>query len=129
MKKIVIEDPFSGEPYMTRRVLLKTRWLSIYLHKFWRGDHDRCLHNHPWLFAASFVVRGSYTEQRLGKKPRLVRWFNWITAKDYHRIAELHGEVWSVFVGGPRKQDWGFLLRGEHVPHQEYFAQLEKEAA
>jgi hypothetical protein len=129
VRKIVITDPFSGQPYMTRRILLKTRWLSIYLHRFWRGDHDRALHNHPWRWAASFIVRGSYVEQRLGKKPRAVRWFNWITSRSYHRIAELRGEVWSIFIGGPKAQDWGFLFKGRHVPHEQYFQMVRGEAA
>lgn len=54
------------------------------------------LYGHPWVEA------------------RLVRWFNWITDQDFHKIVELRGAVYTLFVTGPRTQSWGFKpLDGE----------------
>jgi hypothetical protein len=134
-------------PYLTR-VMLPWRVLGIqpYLHHMHRADADRDLHNHPFAWAFSIVLCGSYDERRLvddaedcrnlyaastGVAPnevglehfvvhRRIRWFNLLTRDDYHKIERLHGEVWTLFVTGPRVQDWGFLVRGKHVPHSEY---------
>lgn len=52
-----------------------------------------------------------------------VRWFNFLRDTDYHRVTRLHGDVWTLFVSGPRTQDWGFLTEdGVHVPWKEFLA-------
>lgn len=123
---LIIPDPYSGGDYLKRCIFLKRKWFSIYLHNFVIGDHDRHMHNHPWSWAFSIILCGSYTEHRLGGKPRRVRWFNFLTFEDYHRVTELHGEVWTLFLCGPRKQDWGFLVKGKHIQHEEYFDQVRR---
>lgn len=120
-KTIIISDPFTGEPYLQRTVFLKTRLLTIYGHKFLKKDEDRHLHSHPWWCSASIVLTGSYTEQRKGRGAKRVRLFNLFTKNTCHRISELHGTVRSLFIGGPRTQDWGFLVKGEIIPHLKYF--------
>jgi hypothetical protein len=137
----IINDPFTGEPYLKRFVVLRTKWLSIYFHKFDAPDADRHLHNHPWAWSFSLLLSGSYVERRwprhfnlhgreyVGTEERTVSRFNWITSKVYHRIARLNGGVWTLFVGGPRTQDWGFWVDGKHVPHQEYFEWAKGRAA
>ncbi len=135
----VIPDYMDGEPYLTRVVFPRIFGVRPLLHRFHRGDGDRALHNHPWTWSLSIILRGSYTEERLeghvnmaGKqvaitKERRVRWFNWLTHKDFHRVATLHGDVWTLFLSGPRRQDWGFLENGETTPHETYIARVRKE--
>ncbi len=123
-KKREILDPFTGELYLTRRILVKSRWLSIYLHEFHIPDGERSLHNHPWTFALSLILTGSYVEQRMGRGPKLMRFFNFLTANTYHRVSSLNGTVRTIFIGGPRTQDWGFMVKGRHVPHEDYFRQV-----
>ncbi len=50
---------------------------------------------------------------------RTRRW-NWLTGDDYHRVLRLHGDTWTLFLTGPRRDDWGFLVDGEHVPWKKY---------
>jgi hypothetical protein len=116
----------------------------VYLHRFLTGDGDGH-HNHPWRWSFSIVLRGSYTEEYLDfsaqhrghlclwpcKYPepptvrtRRVRWFNWIPAHRYHRITELHGNVWTLFCCGPVAQGWGFWMPGRgHVPFKTRLAE------
>jgi hypothetical protein len=102
-------------PYIRRWWLIpRNRIFNVYLHHFLRSDDDRALHDHPWLFNLSVMLRGAYTEQtiaaggvtvdairragqcklRLGPAP--------------HRL-ELHeGQCWTLFVTGPVVRQWGF---------------------
>lgn len=130
-----------GDPYLTRILLdrlvgLRNKLgIGVYLHKFHRPDIDEHLHNHPWKRAFSLVLSGSYDEARLIRgdarscrvmydgtpvEHRRVRFFNYLTKDDYHQVRQLHGDVWTLFVTGPRIQDWGFLADGIHVPWRKY---------
>lgn len=138
-----------GSAYMTR-ILFPWRVFGIkpMLNRFHRRDIDRHLHNHPWKWAFSIVLCGEYDESRLvddadeckrlycaatGAKPedvplelftrsRRVRRFNLLRGTDYHRINQLHGTVWTLFISGPKvtNVDWGFLVDGKHIGSREY---------
>jgi hypothetical protein len=99
---------------------------AVYLHYFFRGDHDRELHAHPWTWAVSMILSGGYVEQRYdgpieGIREGLVRErrlgpgsINIIRHDTYHRIHLMDGPSWSLFIAGPRfsatrGEDWGFL--------------------
>jgi hypothetical protein len=115
--------------YLTRYALRafapsgKGPW-RVYLHQFHGADDDG-VHNHPWKWAFSIVLRGSYTETLMcpcceTTTTRRVRWFNWITSDCYHRIEALHGNVWTLFFAGPLSgKGWGFWREGRHVPFEE----------
>ncbi len=110
-----------------------------YLHHF-RADDGDCLHSHPWGWAFSFILWGSYTEEYadlqcrvrhcydecdladcrnglwLGPlRTRRVRWFNRIGPRRLHRIVQLHGNVWTLFFFGPVVQRWGFWQGGRLI--------------
>lgn len=114
-------------PYLTRWYLWPPRprkkdehdGFAVFLHFFWRGDGDRDLHNHPWSTSVSLLLAGGYREERFGpdgtvvsrvKRPGDV---NVIKGDDFHRVDLLDPEhgCWSIFVAGPRAQDWGFKSR------------------
>lgn len=132
-----------GRPYLERRGREQTvedarrdrergtwRWR---LHHF-VGPDDAGHHNHPFKWAFSIVLWGGYTEEVLAHEKcdwgccnwtevttRRVRWFNWIPNGKYHRIVKLHGDVWTLFVTGPRVTSWGFWVPGRgHVHHKIY---------
>lgn len=49
----------TGDPYMERWWLIpRNRFFNIYLHRFWRSDDDRALHDHPWV-NLSILLKGS----------------------------------------------------------------------
>lgn len=122
-----------GAPYLTRVLLPRVRIPGLcdfraVLHHFHRDDGDQPLHSHPWSWGASLVLAGAYVEERLDQVVghvaltdiRVIRFFNKLTHSDYHRVRALHGDVWTLFIMGPRVQDWGFLVDGEHVPWTTY---------
>ena len=55
-----------GDPYLTRILLSRLLpikrlfGIGVYLHRFHRPDIDQHLHNHPWRWAASLILNGSY---------------------------------------------------------------------
>jgi len=130
------------DPYLKRHWLIpRNRFLNIYVHEFLRSDDDRALHDHPWLFNASWLIDGCYVEHTIaegGVQHRTQRvggdWkFRWGPAP--HRVelqtmadlledAGIEGAqvwpwnaeplpCWTVFITGPRCREWGF-----HCPDQ-----------
>lgn len=93
---------------------------GISLHHFHRSDEDLELHNHPWGWGFSIILTGGYEEERRvensGYGTRVAQAtfrpgrFNIIRANDFHRVLLLDPKngAWTLFVHGPRIQDWGF---------------------
>lgn len=50
----------TGEPYLIRRYLIKTKLFQVVIHKILKSDDD-CLHDHPWNFI-SIILKGGYWE-------------------------------------------------------------------
>lgn len=109
---------------------------AIYLHRFMASDGAEELHNHPWKWALSLILSGGYVEERLyrgwwpgamlegiRRKTYKPGRFNFIRANDFHRVDLRDGECWTIFLAGPRTQDWGFLRRGDlktFIPWREF---------
>ena len=126
-----------GQPVYMIRALLWGRlfgeggkFCSGYLHRMYRPDNDRTLHNHPWRWAFSIILAGGYTEERLLKDGKVIArrmrpgMFNILGPGSFHRIIELHGkETWTLFIAGPRISDWGFIdpESSLFIPHKAYF--------
>ena len=103
-------------PYLRRWwAIPRNRWLNVYLHQFLRPDDDRALHDHPWLFNASWLLNGSYVEFTLNGK-QLLSEHQWKFRRGAapHRVM-LHMDggdyrpAWTLFITGPRVREWGFL--------------------
>lgn len=55
--------------------------------------------------------------------------FNVLSGDDYHRVTRLRGDVFTLFVAGPKKpgDEWGFLdEEGRHVPHEIFLAERKR---
>ena len=133
-RKRVVMDRINDEPYLERYYLfLKDRKrfpFNIFLHKFLKSDPDD-VHDHPWPYA-TLILKGGYYEwlpqfndkgEKIGE---LQVWrgpghFRVCGANSYHRI-ELDPSVtaWTLFMPGPQKRDWGFLVKNKWVQHEEY---------
>lgn len=109
---VIARHEENPEPYLERYSLLRSRWLTIYLHRFVGRDQGLELHDHPWS-ALSLVLAGKYRERRLTKKlevvERNVRWWNLVRANKFHMIVEAAPETWTLFIHGPKRKRWGFL--------------------
>lgn len=129
-KHRVIDDG-NGNPYLLRIYIFRNKHLSVYLHKFFRGDHDRDLHDHPWPWA-SFVLWGGYWEET----PEGTHWrrpgsFAVKKPKSQHRVSldrvKTKGEsVWTLFISGKKmydangQPDWGFQTENGWVSWYNY---------
>jgi hypothetical protein len=122
----VIPNYMTGAPYITRVMTPRVFGVRPVIHHIHQADHERDPHNHPSRWMVSILLSGQYDEERidvLGQvRERRVRWFNVITSHDFHRITELHGDVWTLFIMGPRVQSWGFLVHGVVEPWRAYIA-------
>jgi len=133
----IILDRESNEPYLERYyVFLKDRtWFpfNIFLHKFLKSDPDD-VHDHPWPYA-SLILKGGYWEwiphfnsqgQKIGEYQvwRAAGSFRINSANSYHRI-ELDPtvECWTMFMPGPQKREWGFLVNNKWIHNDEYIKQ------
>jgi hypothetical protein len=126
LRRILREN---NELYLDRYALKRyepgnERGLCIYLHNFLSHDEDGH-HNHPWDWSFSVVIRGGYTEERFDpesgetwRETHRAGGLNILRRGDYHRIEELHGDTWTLFVCGPLSgKSWGFWMPGRgHVP-------------
>jgi hypothetical protein len=116
-------------PYLRRHWLLpRNRFFNVYVHEFLRSDDDRALHDHPWLFNASWLISGGYTEHtpagiryrelgdfafRFGPAPHRVElWESFFTGNSI--------PCWTVFFTGPVVREWGFHCPRGWVPWREF---------
>jgi len=134
----IIMDRQNNEPLLERYyVFLKDRtWFpfNIFVHKFCKSDPDD-VHDHPWPYF-TLILRGGYYEwipqfDRDGKKfGEIAHWrqpghFRFCSASSYHRI-ELDPavEAWTLFVPGPQKREWGFLVKDKWIHNDEYLGKM-----
>ena len=136
-RKRIIMDRQSNEPYLERYyVFLKDRKrfpFNVFLHKFLKSDPDD-VHDHPWPYA-TLILKGGYWEWRpqfnsVGEKiTEFATWrgpgsFRWCGANSFHRIElDPSVECWTLFMPGPHKRDWGFLVKNQWIQHEQYLSQ------
>jgi hypothetical protein len=133
-RKRIVLDRQSDEPYLERYYLfLKDRKrfpFNVFLHKFLKSDPDD-VHDHPWPYA-TLIIKGGYWEwipqfDSQGKKRNEIAvWrdaghFRICSANSYHRI-ELDPEIecWTLFMPGPQKREWGFLVNNKWIQNEQY---------
>ena len=134
-RKRIVYDRIDNEPYLERYYLfLKDRVnfpFNIFLHKFLKSDIDD-LHDHPWPYA-TLIVKGGYYEwtpvfnSKQEKIGEVCTWrgpghFRMCKATSYHRIELDPGvECWTLFMPGPQKREWGFLVDNKWMENGSYF--------
>jgi hypothetical protein len=100
----------------------KAGW-GLYLHHFHRSDDAGDLHNHPWKWSISFILRGGYWEDRVdGRRFRAPWTFNFIRNSTFHRVDLAEKDAWTLFFAGPRVGSWGFkdAKTDRFVPWRKY---------
>lgn len=124
-----------GEEYLLRFYIKHNGFLpGLYLHRFFRGDQDRELHNHPWIWSFSFIITGGYYEERLTRKGIVLKHkkpgqFNLLSGGTFHRVGLVDKQkgAWTFFCSGREIKDWGFLVEdGGFIPHKEYLNEKER---
>jgi len=139
-RKRIVLDRQSNEPYLERYYLfLKDRKrfpFNVFLHKFLKSDPDD-VHDHPWPYA-TLILKGGYYEwvakfnglgQKIGEE-RMWRGpghFRVCHATSYHRIELCEGvDCWTLFMPGPQKREWGFLVNNNWIHNDVYLKERAK---
>ena len=103
-------------PYLRRWHLIpKNKWFNIYLHHFLGSDVDGATHNHPWS-SLGIIISGKYKEITPDGES-IIRAFQpkFRGPNYYHRVELINGPVWTIFITGPKVQNWGFACPKGHV--------------
>lgn len=111
-------------PYLRRwYVVPHNRLCNVYLHEFLRSDDDRALHTHPWA-NLSILLRGSYREHTSAGARDLTAgdWKLRLSGNMAHRIELTDGPCWTLFLTGPKYQEWGFLCPQGFVHWRDFTA-------
>ncbi len=107
--------------YLYRWVILSTRWLGVYLHRFVGDDWSRDLHDHPKRFV-SIGLAGGYTETTpKGSREYRAPWIRSFPAEHIHRISlARYPECWTLVIVFRAVRPWGFWHDGVWIPWKEY---------
>jgi hypothetical protein len=136
-RKRIIMDRVSEEPYLERYYIFlkdRTRFpFNVFLHKFLKSDPDD-VHDHPWPYF-TLILSGGYWEwipQFNSKGEKFSEIAKWrgvghsriCKAISYHRI-ELDPNItaWTLFIPGPQKREWGFLVKNKWIHNEQYLEQ------
>jgi hypothetical protein len=137
----IILDRQSNEPLLERYyVFLKDRkWFpfNIFVHRFHSSDPGD-VHDHPWPYF-TLILKGGYYEwlpqfnskgQKIGELQvwRRPGHFRICGANSFHRI-ELDPSItaWTLFIPGPHKREWGFLVGNKWIHNEEYLSKMAKQ--
>ena len=132
-RKRIIMDRASKEPLLTRYyIFLKDRAkfpFNIFLHKFHKSDPGD-VHDHPWPYATLILAGGYYEYTPNFENGRMIgetkHWrgpghFRICKPTSYHRIELKQGVTpWTLFMPGPQKREWGFLVQNKWINHGNY---------
>ena len=92
------------------------------------------------LFRSTLILKGGYYEwtpqfDSRGKKiGEIAKWcgpgsFRVCKATSYHRIElDPSVECWTLFMPGPQKREWGFLVNNKWMHNDEYISQRTAES-
>lgn len=122
----------------------------LYLHKFYRGDEDEHLHDHPWPFTSLILTRGYWEETPFVElDPTLTVWQRLQSRFIYplsegesgarrqvfyprfsvlrrpatwrHRvILKDKTPVWTIVKTGVKERSWGFWIADKICPWRQY---------
>lgn len=130
-----------GSPYLSRYKL--HGWMpddqvdvpcSVYLHHIHRHDLDPAPHSHPWDWSQTTILHGGYTEMRgieqdkrfaeLVRRGYRIGEGYFMPGDQFHRVVMVSADTWTIFVAGPKRKSWGFLVDGRGVvPWRERLAE------
>jgi hypothetical protein len=118
----------ADDKYLERWIL----WLgvTIRIHKFYRGDQDRALHDHPWPFI-TFPLH-TYAEhywdgEKVAHRPVKRFRFHYRPATHRHIVRKLtKGPTWTIVFTGWKVNEWGFWPENDKFVHWREWDLLQK---
>ena len=119
-------DGGSDEDTAHGKIAARVHWIRS-------SDEGRVFHDHPWDFV-TIILRGGYYELTPVDSFSLdfrKRWHGagsvlFRRAADWHRLLidpeRAGGETWTLFIMLPKKQSWGFRVRGKKIHWRAYLS-------
>lgn len=111
-----------GTDYLTRwYVIPRNRLFNVYLHHVVGNDPDENLHDHPWLFNISVVLRGEIFEEMTARS-RILRSGSFTSrlGRSPHRLLLRSDDSLTLFITGPKVRRWGFYTDKGWVDSKDY---------
>jgi hypothetical protein len=113
-----------GELHFQRWRIISCKWLAIYIHKIYKEDNDKHLHNHPWNYW-NMILSGGYGEASMLYNQvvyhNMLPFSSSIRKHDrYHKISTIFKPTTTLFITSGRKYDWGYDVDGEFIDHDTY---------
>lgn len=106
--------------------LIQRFGIAVRIHHIKRSDDDRAFHDHPWWYVTC-ILRGGYREVTPCYESGMYLGpvYKWIgegrvlfrRAESWHRLEisdPLKETAWTLFITGPKRQSWGFLVEPNH---------------
>ncbi|USA44134.1 hypothetical protein NCG89_04960 [Spongiibacter taiwanensis] len=111
-----------GTHYLTRwYVIPRNRLFNVYLHHVEGNDPDENLHDHPWLFNGSLVLRGEIFEQLRSRSRTLQTGsLTFRMGRSPHRLLLRSNDSLTLFITGPKVRRWGFYTDAGWVDSKQY---------
>lgn len=126
LKKVKEIRSRNGELHFVRYALIEFDAFAIYIHRIYKEDNDKHLHDHPWNFIG-IILNGTYVEayeafDGIGFRPRRPFVPVRVPASGYyHKIASLGKKpVTTLVLRGRRIHEWGYKTSEGFVEAAEY---------
>ncbi|MEX1665571.1 hypothetical protein [Zhongshania arctica] len=117
-----IPSKIIGTDYLTRwYVMPRNRLFNVYLHHVTGDDPDINLHDHPWVFNSSIVLRGRILEEMPGRD-RVLETGSFTTrlGRAPHRLLLNTPDSLTLFITGPKIRKWGFYTPSGWINSKAY---------
>lgn len=137
---VLIKNRTADSLYLMRYVILRTKWISIYIHRFMDSDHE-VPHDHPWA-CISLALRGTMREviwdvedqkesSRFVKPGSLIyrpiRHCHKLQVKGVLPYEKREDAPMTLFITGPRVKPWGFVEKDNWTLWTSYLGLNEKQ--
>ena len=110
-----------GDIHFERYVIFTSRYFNIFIHKIYKADEDKYLHNHPWNIF-TMILKGSYIELlESGENIRNLFNCGYRNHKQYHKILKLNSDkVVTLALTFGKRCNWFYLIDGKEVSNDTY---------
>lgn len=110
------------EPYLKRWYVFRTNPFAIFIHRFFRSDEDRALHDHPWSFITFIIWRGYNEYQADGVHRRWPLTVHYRPATHRHRVELIDGKpCWTIVFRFREHRMWGFWEKSGFIPWNKWW--------
>jgi hypothetical protein len=97
------------QAYLKRWYLFRSKSIGVFLHRFYRSDEDRALHDHPWAFITFIIWRGYIEHTPKGVSRKWPGMICYRPATWRHRVELVYDKpAWTLVVRFKEHRMWGF---------------------